>query len=158
MQPYDEDDRPTIAGGVWQDNGDQVETRVSDRPAVLGPVPSSHKDPQTIVQRPAPEMASVAWFYCRKGLRKGTLYQFRSERSEFGRAADNDISIEDDFSSAHHGAVTLEGGEWKIYDFASTNGTFVNDSRLGTDQSNPTVLNDGDSVRVGDTELVFKRI
>ena len=45
-----------------------------------------------------------------------------------------------------------------IFDFASTNGTFVNGKRLGVEATNPLELQDGDIVSIGETELVFKRI
>jgi len=157
MQAYDEDDRPTMAGAARKEIGDDEDTRLGARPVGFG-APLNRQERHTIVQRPEQELQSVAWLYCRKGLRKGSLYQFRTERSEFGRADDNEVSIEDEFASAHHGAITLDGDEWRIHDFASTNGTFVNNRKLGSEVPNPAVLSDGDTVRIGDTELVFKRI
>jgi pSer/pThr/pTyr-binding forkhead associated (FHA) protein len=111
----------------------------------------------TIVKPRGPEISSVAWLYCQKGLRKGQLYQFRKQRNEFGRAPDCDVMVEDEYSSAHHGAVLLEEGVWKIYDFASTNGTILNGKRLGVDSPNPSELNDRDVVTIADPELVFKK-
>lgn len=111
----------------------------------------------TVIQR-EPEIDSVAMTYCRKGLRKGQLTLLQRQRSEFGRATDCDLPIEDSAASAHHGAILFEDGAWQIFDFASTNGTFVNGERLGKQAANPLALQDGDIVCVGETELVFKKI
>lgn len=106
----------------------------------------------------AEALESVAWLYCLKGEGRGQLYQFRKRRTELGRAADCDVVIEDAYASAHHGAVLFDGGAWNLCDFASSNGTFVNGKRLGGEAQNPFELQDGDSIVIGETELVFKRI
>jgi hypothetical protein len=136
---------------------DARETRWSAG-APAGPHGSGRGERETIIRPRGPEINSAAWFYCQKGPRRGHLYQFRKQRNEFGRAADCDVLIEDEFASAHHGAVLLEEGTWKLFDFASTNGTLVDGKRLGVDAANPVELNDGAVVTIGDTELVFKRV
>jgi hypothetical protein len=183
MRTPDDDERPTQAGGGrWSGPGrgaeagrdadatgrgfarsdrggahEDRETRWSAG-ASMGPPGAGRGERETTIRPRGPEIDSAAWFYCRKGLRKGHLYQFQKQRSEMGRAPDCDVIVEDDFASAHHGAVLLEEGTWKLFDFASTNGTQVNGKRLGTDATNPVELNDGDLVSIGDTELVFKKV
>ena len=101
---------------------------------------------------------SVAWFYCVQGPDQGRLCRFAKRRTEFGRALDSDLTVEDAYASARHGAVVFDGGAWRLVDFASSNGTFLNGKRLGTDTTNPTDLQDGDRIALGETEFVFKRI
>jgi hypothetical protein len=156
--------RPEVGG---PSSGDERATRVSSGSG-FGSVsggssgfggfsePTEMGERKTMVRSVASEIKQVAWLYCRKGLREGQLYQFRKKRNELGRASDCDVFIEDGYAGGHHGAVVLDEDEWKLFDFASTNGTKVNGKRLGTEAPNPTVLNDGDVIEIGDTELTFK--
>jgi hypothetical protein len=156
MHNYDEDERPTVVGSNKANLGN-ADLRFGQSPSLGGGFESSGERP-TMVKQGEPAISAVAWLYCNAGRRKGQLYQFRKERNEFGRAADCDIPIEDDFASAHHGAILLEGADWKIFDFASTNGTVVNDQKLGAEVENPRLLVDGDKIVIGDSSFIFKRI
>lgn len=155
----------TAAGerGGGGDEGEERETRWSQRvqpgvdAAVEGPAAGEERETKFHGEAPAP-LDSVAWFYCLKGLRQGQFHQFKKRRTEFGRAADADFLVEDDYASGHHGAILFDDGAWKICDFASSNGTVVNGKRLGNETQNPLELQDGDRVVIGETELVFKRI
>jgi FHA domain len=70
-----------------------------------------------------------------------------------GRSSDNDMALEEDeFASAHHARVEpRRDGVW-VEDVGSTNGTFVNGSKL----SRPQRLTAGDVIRVGETDLRFE--
>lgn len=119
---------------------------------------SSALDGDTVVIRPETQIGTVGILFCRKGLRRGQLFLLRKERSEFGRAADCDVMIEDVAVSSHHGAFLLEEGAWQIFDFASANGTLVNGERVGKGTPNPRPLQDGDTITLGESEWVFKQI
>jgi len=69
-----------------------------------------------------------------------------------GRSPDSDIVLDDPEVSKGHALVREQGGQFTIQDVGSTNGTFVNNQRL----YNVQMLYDGDSIRVGQTMLVFK--
>jgi hypothetical protein len=71
-----------------------------------------------------------------------------------GRAQDNQLVLEHATVSRHHAWVKAEGEEFLIFDVGSANGTFVNDERV----EQPRLLQDGDQVRFGDTEFVFKKV
>jgi hypothetical protein len=70
-----------------------------------------------------------------------------------GRSSDNDMELGDDeFASAHHARVEpRRDGVW-VEDVGSTNGTFVNGSKL----NGPRKLTPGDVIRVGETDLRFE--
>ena len=112
----------------------------------------------TVVIRPEPDVNTVGLLFCRKGLRRGQLFLLRKQRSEFGRAPDCDVMIEDAAVSSHHGAFLLEEKQWQIFDFASVNGTFVGGERIGKTAPNPRPLVDGDVISLGESEWVFKQI
>jgi S1-C subfamily serine protease len=62
----------------------------------------------------------------------------------FGRASDNDVVLYDDSISSHHAALENIPHGLSLRDLASTNGTFVNGTRI-----EQAVITEGDSVRLG---------
>jgi pSer/pThr/pTyr-binding forkhead associated (FHA) protein len=76
-----------------------------------------------------------------------------SRAVSIGRSGQNDIALTDDFASARHARVEpRRDGVW-VSDAGSTNGTYVNGSKL----SKPQRLKPGDVIRVGSTELRYER-
>jgi predicted component of type VI protein secretion system len=70
-----------------------------------------------------------------------------------GRSTENDIPLEDDFASARHARVEpRRDGVW-VSDAGSTNGTYVNGTRL----TKPHRLQAGDVIRVGNTDLRYEK-
>ena len=76
------------------------------------------------------------------------------ERLTIGRDDTVDVGLADDEQvSRVHAELELIGGSWVVVDDGlSTNGTFVNDERVGSRQR----LADRDLIRVGDTGLLFR--
>lgn len=70
-----------------------------------------------------------------------------------GRSLESDVALNDTFLSNQHARLELRGDEWILEDLRSTNGTFVN----GFEARDPTVVNDGDIVRIGRIELKLTR-
>ena len=70
-----------------------------------------------------------------------------------GRGAENDLAlVGDEFASGRHARIEpRRDGVW-IEDVGSTNGTYVNGSRL----TRPRKLTNGDIIRVGETDLRFE--
>ena len=71
-----------------------------------------------------------------------------------GRAGDNTAVLDgDEYASAQHARVEAQrDGVW-ILDLGSTNGTWVNGERMDGRHR----LRDGDTVRIGETQLRFER-
>ncbi len=72
------------------------------------------------------------------------------ETLSIGRTPENDIEIKDSLISRRHTSVVRKGDRFIVYDLGSSNGTFVNRERI---ESKP--LENGDVIRVGDTELHY---
>lgn len=70
-----------------------------------------------------------------------------------GRLADNTIIIDSPAVSSHHACIFRDGRFFAVEDLQSTNGTFVNGTRVSRH-----VLQDGDVVRVGKHELVLEQM
>jgi len=71
-----------------------------------------------------------------------------------GRARDNDIILPHPTVSRQHAKVRLQEGTFLLFDLGSSNGTFVNDERV----LEPRQLKDGDVVRFGEVEMIFKSV
>jgi hypothetical protein len=71
-----------------------------------------------------------------------------------GRAPGNSFIVEHATVSRQHATIKIEGEEFGLYDLGSANGTFVNDKRV----REPVTLHDGDTVRLGEAEFIFKRV
>ena len=74
-----------------------------------------------------------------------------------GRAPDNRIVLHDDRASRRHAEVTCTGGAWSLRDLDSRNGTRVSRGGERLDVTGEVRLEEGDVVRVGDSELGFTR-
>jgi pSer/pThr/pTyr-binding forkhead associated (FHA) protein/acyl-CoA hydrolase len=84
--------------------------------------------------------------------RDGTLREVELHSVlSLGRQSTNDIAIPEDLASRQHARVIPSGRTFIIEDLRSANGTFVNGQRLQR-----RVLADGDLIRIGGCELVFR--
>ncbi|HEX5504239.1 MAG TPA: protein kinase [Thermomicrobiales bacterium] len=97
-----------------------------------------------------PEGRLVIVDHERGGPAAGTSITLRSGML-VGRQDDAEIKLTDIFVSAEHARLTLEGDEWRVTDLGTTNGTFVNGTRI----KQPTALRPGDEVRFGRVRARF---
>jgi pSer/pThr/pTyr-binding forkhead associated (FHA) protein len=67
-----------------------------------------------------------------------------------GRGAECAIRFDEGDVSEWHAKIVREGQKWKLIDAISSNGSFVNDLRVGM-----SYLSSGDNLRFGRTECVF---
>jgi adenylate cyclase len=69
-----------------------------------------------------------------------------------GRAIDSQISLPSESVSRQHALVQrMENGEYFLFDLGSSNGTFLNGTRVTI----PVPLNDGDRISLGDFQVSF---
>ena len=86
-------------------------------------------------------------------LSEGDELTLNSSALLLGRGSDNDVNLaRDEFASSKHARVEpRRDGVW-VEDIGSTNGTYVNGTRL----ERPQRLAPGDVVRVGETDLRYE--
>ncbi|GAA1394015.1 antibiotic biosynthesis regulator FhaB [Luteococcus peritonei] len=84
-----------------------------------------------------------------EGRSQGTRRELRGVMG-IGRAAGSAVLIDDDYSSSRHAQLVPAGdGSWIVEDLNSTNGTYVNGTRI----TQPTRVGTGDTIRIGRTQL-----
>ncbi len=81
--------------------------------------------------------------------RRGTAFALAGPIT-IGRDDDNTIQIQDDsFISGHHARVSIANGHVVVDDLGSTNGTFLNGTRLTAQRT----MHNGDRIHIGNTVL-----
>lgn len=94
----------------------------------------------------------VAWLVHAAGPHRGRDVRLGAGITRVGSARDADIQLSgDSYASSKHAEITIDRGGAQLRDLGSTNGTFVNGDRV----QNASLV-DGDRVRFGTAELVFK--
>ncbi|NUQ01762.1 MAG: FHA domain-containing protein, partial [Armatimonadetes bacterium] len=92
---------------------------------------------------------------CSRGPCEGRSITLKLGRHGIGRELDNALRVaEDDAASAHHAAVLVRTTATVLEDQGSHNGTHLNGVRLCV----PTVLGEGDLIRIGVSEWRFMRL
>ena len=85
-------------------------------------------------------------FEMRSGPTVGKVYPLEAAEISIGRDSANMVAINDAEVSRRHARMELRGSAYMIQDLGSTNGTFVNGTRITGMQ----VLNPGDTVAFGE--------
>ena len=91
------------------------------------------------------------WLVMKRGSGLGQRFDLRDE-TEIGREPRCEVLLDDSFVSRSHARIRYEDGSFFLYDIGSSSGTFVNERKIQR-----VMLYDGMIIRVGGTELEFKR-
>ena len=95
-----------------------------------------------------------AYLIVLQGDRVGVAHQLRRGATNIGRAMDCHVLLRDSGASDTHARIKFEdGGEFVLYDLASTNGTTVGGAAI-----NRHPLKDNDVIAIGSTTFVFKQL
>jgi len=89
------------------------------------------------------------------GKRAGSVVTLRlgqgASEWTIGKAGERDIQLPDEGVSDFHAKIVHQGGRWKIVDQLSTNGTFINNTKVTSGFLNP-----GDRIKFGAVECVIR--
>lgn len=88
----------------------------------------------------------------RQGTQAGVTFPLTSDQVIIGREEGVDIVIQDAEVSRHHCQISWQANAFIVHDLGSTNGVFVN----GVEITAPRPLQDGDTIRLGQTTLLFQ--
>lgn len=134
--------------------------------AAAGPAPTPAAAagpgaPTAAVNRPAPSADgggdattdNATRLVITSGAKAGAEFPLGRDEITIGRSSDSAIIIRDDYTSTHHARIMLWNGRWMIQDLDSTNGTFLNGSRVTVPMPIPL----GATVKVGATTFELRR-
>ena len=90
------------------------------------------------------------------GPSQGDYYLLGKQTMVIGRDDTCPIQIVDDLVSRRHAQINTQPGRgtYRMLDLGSANGTFLNDQPI----TEGVLLDDGDIIRIGETELMFSAI
>jgi len=95
-----------------------------------------------------------AYLVLEEGTPREQVWAVNEEELTIGRSRGNVVQIRNDNTvSRHHAVVVQEGRSYILNDVGSRLGTFVDDARV----DRRTVLRGGETIRLGETVLVFRR-
>lgn len=113
-------------------------------------VPQRQQQPQNNrARRGAPTKLVVS-----EGSLAGTTVALQGQTITLGRAHDSTIVLDDDYASSRHARIYPDrDGQWIVEDLGSTNGTYLDRTRLTT----PTPIPLGAPIRIGKTVIELRK-
>lgn len=123
----------------------QDEARSNHQPPVAVTAPTARKRGRD--EGPATRLVITS------GPREGQEIVLGAEPLTIGRSAESGLVIRDDYTSTHHARLMLWNDEWVIQDLDSTNGTFLDGTRVTL----PTPVRPGSTVTIGTTSFELRR-
>ena len=118
----------------------------------ITPSPSSAYSLTQPVAITAPSSAATR-LVITSGPKEGLELSLQKEPLTIGRSGESGLVIRDDYTSTHHARLMLWTDGWVIQDLDSTNGTFLNGTRV----SLPTPVPLNVTVRIGTTSFELRR-
>jgi len=107
----------------------------------------------TPAARPTLERRVVGWAVSYDPDPNGLVLIIKEGRNAIGRAADNDLVVDDPRMSSRHATIQHRSGRTWVYDENSNNGTFLNGEDIF--QERPSIA-DGDVIKLGGTRFLIK--
>lgn len=135
-------------------------------PFPSSPLPSPTPAPAVApVQRPGPASAlphstapaatasSASRLVITSGAKEGIELPLGNQPLTIGRSGESGLVIRDDYTSTHHARLMLLNDSWVIQDLDSTNGTYVDGTRVVV----PTQIPLNTPVKIGSTSFELRR-
>jgi hypothetical protein len=102
---------------------------------------------------PASDLAVAKRLVITSGPKEGLEIELPSEQLAIGRSSESGLVIRDDYTSTHHARLLLWNDGWVVQDLDSTNGTFLDGTRVTL----PTLVPLNTPVTIGTTTFELRR-
>jgi|GEM_PF-2795239 len=135
----------------------QIPSDVTQEPGfeALSPIPMELLEKKEVTEEMLSKtfvLMETPMLVVRKGKNLGQTYSLnRAFPVSIGRSRVNEIRLDDITISGQHCRIIPENGRHILCDLNSTNGTFLNDKKV-----NRQILKEGDTIRVGETQFLYK--
>jgi hypothetical protein len=136
---------PTPAGSLPHKPFRTFADKISENPVV------SHSQSEATIIDLRPSSAEIIIL---NGELENQHFPINDDQLRIGREVDNDLSLPDKKASRNHATIQQKGMIYQISDLNSGNGTYVNGKRI----SQPTVLQNGDTILIGTTQISFNSL
>jgi pSer/pThr/pTyr-binding forkhead associated (FHA) protein len=104
-------------------------------------------------QKPKPARKAPRKLVVVAGTLAGTSLNLGNAPVTIGRANDSTLVLTDDYASTRHARLFPRDGEWFVEDLGSTNGTFLDRTKV----TQPTPVGQRTPIRIGKTVLELRR-
>lgn len=122
--------------------------------AAVATVPAPAPAPAPVLRsQPHADATTPRRLVITSGPKEGMEIELPSEQLTIGRSGESGLVIRDDYTSTHHARLMLWNDEWVIQDLDSTNGTFLDGTRVTL----PTPVPVGSTVTIGTTSFELRR-
>jgi hypothetical protein len=122
-------------------------------PAATVALPAAPAKPPKPPKPAKPRRGAPRTLLVTAGTREGTSIELGASPITIGRLPENTVVLEDDYVSGRHARLYPHEGAWVVEDLGSTNGTYLDRTRLTA----PMVLPVGTPVRIGKTVLELRK-
>ncbi|GAA1505672.1 antibiotic biosynthesis regulator FhaB [Streptomyces albidochromogenes] len=141
--------RSDLFGTRVTQRGSRRTASADPRPQQTGRQQQAAAPPQQRQRRGAPTKLVVS-----EGTLTGTTVALQGQTVTLGRAHDSTIVLDDDYASSRHARIYPDrDGQWIVEDLGSTNGTYLDRTRLTT----PTPIPLGAPIRIGKTVIELRK-
>jgi pSer/pThr/pTyr-binding forkhead associated (FHA) protein len=128
-------------------------TPVAQAPVYAQPAPARAPAQAPPRAQPAAGSKSATRLVITGGSKEGLEIPLPAEQMTIGRSSDSGLVIRDDYTSTHHARLLNWTEGWVIQDLDSTNGTFLDGSRVVV----PTPVPLNTTVKIGTTSFELRR-
>lgn len=126
----------------------QRRAATGERPPARPPRPVPRPPRPVDQQPPLPSKLVIT-----KGPKAGATFPLTGATITIGRAHDSTLVLDEDVASARHARLFHHNGQWFIEDLESTNGTYLDRTKV----TSPMPVPIGAPVRIGQTVLELHR-
>lgn len=102
---------------------------------------------------PLATTASATRLVITSGAKQGTELELGRDPITIGRSSESGLIIRDDYTSTHHARILLWNDTWMLQDLDSTNGTFLDGTRVNM----PTRIPLNTPIKIGTTTFELRR-
>ncbi|MEU5978151.1 FHA domain-containing protein [Streptomyces sp. NPDC047315] len=130
------------------------DTRPQPRQQAATPPPQRQQQQQRQSSNGRQRRGAPTKLIVSEGTLTGTTVALQGQTITLGRAHDSTIVLDDDYASSRHARIYPDrDGQWIVEDLGSTNGTYLDRTRLTT----PTPIPLGAPIRIGKTVIELRK-